>query len=129
MLLPQSDAAVSAVSAQVIIITISACRDGYKMRLSSHRSTKPQSIPTQPISQKRLTKAAADVIGSSSRFERKKRESGAFDSLSPQEVVQLQHTIEQYAAAMAANSGLRLRGCVQVRDAALARAEAAGRDV
>ncbi len=37
----------------------------------------------------------------------------AYESLSPQEVVQLQHTIEQYAAAIAANSGLRLRGTVQ----------------
>ena len=53
------------------------------------------------------------------------RESGAFDSLSPQEVVQLQHTIEQYATAIAANSGLRLRGTVQVRDAAMFRAQAA----
>ncbi len=54
------------------------------------------------------------------------RESGAFDALSPQEVVQLQHTIEAYAVAIAANSGLRVRGSVQVRDAALSRAEARG---
>jgi hypothetical protein len=78
------------------------------MWLRSHRSTNTQSMPIQPISQKRLTKAAAGVIGSSSRFERMLRESGAFDSLSPQDMVQLQHTIEQYAAAMAAESGLRL---------------------
>ena len=54
------------------------------------------------------------------------RESGAFDALSPQEVVQLQHTIETYAVAMAAGGGLRLRGAAEVRDAALSRAEARG---
>ena len=54
------------------------------------------------------------------------RESGAFDALSPQEVVQLQHTIEAYAVAMAANGGLRLRGTAEVRDAAMSRAEARG---
>ena len=74
-------------------------------------------MPSQP-SAKRITKARAGVIGSSSRFERMLRESGAFESLSPEEVVQLQHTLEQYAAAIAANSGLRVRGSVQVRDAA-----------
>jgi hypothetical protein len=81
-------------------------------------------MPTQPsITPKRVAKARAGVIGSSSRFERMLRESGAFDALSPQEVVQLQHTIETYAVAMAANSGLRVRGSVQVRDAALSRDE------
>ena len=84
-------------------------------------------MPTQPSSTpKRVAKARAGVIGSSSRFERMLRESGAFDALSPQEVVQLQHTIEAYAVAMAANNGLRVRGSVQVRDAALSRAEARG---
>ena len=84
-------------------------------------------MPTQPSSTpKRVAKARAGVIGSSSRFERMLRESGAFDALSPQEVVQLQHTIETYAVAMAANSGLRVRGSVQVRDAALSRDEARG---
>ena len=82
-------------------------------------------MPTQP-STKRIAKASAGVIGSSTRFERMLRESGAYDSLTPQEVVQLQHTIEAYAAAIAANSGLRLRGAAQVRDAALSRAEARG---
>jgi hypothetical protein len=82
-------------------------------------------MPTQP-SAKKVAKAAAGVIGSSSRFERTLRESGAFDSLSPEKVVQLQHTLEQYAAAIAANSGLRVRGSVQVHDAALSRAEARG---
>ena len=66
-------------------------------------------MPTQP-STKRIAKASAGVIGSSTRFERMLRESGAYDSLTPQEVVQLQHTIEAYAAAIAANSGLRHRG-------------------
>ena len=75
---------------------------------------------------KRVAKARAGVIGSSSRFERMLRESGAFDALSPQEVVQLQHTIEAYAVAIAANNDLRVRGSVQVRDAALSRAEARG---
>ena len=85
-------------------------------------------MPTQPsATPKRLAKASAGVIGSSTRFERMLCESGAFDALSPQEVVQLQHTIEQYAAAIAANSGLRVRGAVQVRDAAMShRAEARG---
>ena len=84
-------------------------------------------MPTQPsATPKRVAKARAGVIGSSSRFERMLRESGAFDALSPQEVVQLQHTIEDYAAAIAANSGLRVRGSVQVRDAALSRDEARG---
>ena len=85
----------------------------------------PQSfaVTTTPT---RVAKARAGVIGSSSRFERMLRESGAFDALSPQEVVQLQHTIEQYAAAIAGNSGLRVRGTVQVRDAALSRAAAFG---
>ncbi len=97
-----------------------------------HKPHKPKSMPTQPsaqrpISQKRLTKAAAGVVGSSSRFERMLRESGAPDSLIPQEVVQLQHTIEQYVIVLSADSSLR--GCVQVRNAALARAEAAGRGV
>ena len=83
-------------------------------------------MPTQPsATPKRVAKARAGVIGSSSRFERMLRESGAFDALSPQEVVQLQHTLEQYAAAIAANSGLRVRGSVQVRDAADARDGAA----
>ena len=82
-------------------------------------------MPSQP-SAKRISKARAGVIGSSSRFERMLRESGAFDALSPQEVVQLQHTIETYAVAMAANSGLRLRGAAEVRDVALSRAEARG---
>ena len=86
-------------------------------------------MPTQP-STKRIAKASAGVIGSSTRFERMLRaasgRTGAFDALSPQEVVQLQHTIEAYAAAIAANSGLRLRGAAQVRDAALSRAEARG---
>ena len=86
-----------------------------------------QNMPTQPtITPKRVAKARAGVIGSSSRFERMLRESGAFDALSPQEVVQLQHTIEQYAAAIAGNSGLRVRGTAQVRDAALSRAAAFG---
>ena len=80
-------------------------------------------MPSQP-SAKRVAKARAGVIGSSSRFERLLRESGAFESLTPQEVVQLQHTIEQYAAAIAANNGIRVRGSIEVRDAALARAEA-----
>ena len=80
-------------------------------------------MPSQP-SAKRVAKARAGVIGSSSRFERLLRESGAFDSLTPQEVVQLQHTIETYAAAIAANNGIRVRGSIEVRDAALARAEA-----
>ncbi len=80
-------------------------------------------MPAQP-SAKRIAKARAGVIGSSSRFERMLRESGAFESLSPEEVLQLQHNIEQYAAAIAANSGLRVRGSVQVRDAALSRDEA-----
>jgi hypothetical protein len=75
---------------------------------------------------KRVAKARAGIIGSSSRFERMLHDSGAFDSLSPQEVVQLQHTIDQYETAMAANSGLRLRGSVQVRYAALSRVEARG---
>ena len=75
---------------------------------------------------KRVAKARAGVVGSSSRFERMLRESGAFDALSPQEVVQLQHTIETYAVAMAANGGLRLRGTAEVRDAAMSRAEARG---
>ena len=84
-------------------------------------------MPTQPSSTpKRVAKARAGVIGSSSRFERMLRESGAFDALSPQEVVQLQHTIETYAVAMAAGGGLRLRGAAEVRDAALSRAEARG---
>ena len=82
-------------------------------------------MPSQP-SAKRVAKARAGVIGSSSRFERMLRESGAFDALSPQEVVQLQHTIEEYAAAIASNSGLRVRGSVQVRDAGLSRDEARG---
>jgi hypothetical protein len=89
-------------------------------------------MPTQPsaqkpISQKRLMKAAAGVIGSSSRFEWMLRESGAFECLSPQEVVQLQHTIEQYTIVLSEDS--RLQGCTQALDAALARAEAAGRCV
>ena len=84
-------------------------------------------MPSQP-SAKRVAKARAGVIGSSSRFERLLRESGAFDSLTPQEVVQLQHTIEQYAAAIAANNGLRVRGSIEVRDAGLSRAEAPGGD-
>ncbi len=79
-----------------------------------------------PSTPKRIAKARAGVIGSSSRFERMLRESGAFESLTLQEVVQLQHTIEQYAVAIVANSGLRVRGTVQVRDAALSRAEASG---
>ena len=54
-------------------------------------------MPSQP-SAKRIAKARAGVIGSSSRFERLLRESGAFESLTPQEVVQLQHTIEQTTA-------------------------------
>ena len=84
-------------------------------------------MPSQPsATSKRIAKASAGVIGSSTRFERMLRESGAYDSLTPQEVVQLQHTIEAYAAAIAANSGLRLRGAAQVRDAALSRAEARG---
>ena len=84
-------------------------------------------MPTQPSSTpKRVSKARAGVIGSSSRFERMLRESGAFDALSPQEVVQLQHTIETYAVAMAAGGGLRLRGAAEVRDVALSRAEARG---
>ena len=82
-------------------------------------------MPSQP-SAKRVAKARAGVIGSSSRFERLLRDSGAFDSLTPQQVVQLQHTIEQYAAAIAANNGLRVRGSIEVRDAALSRAEAHG---
>jgi hypothetical protein len=91
------------------------------------RNSDHENMPTQPsATPKRLAKASAGVIGSSTRFERMLRESGAFDALSPQEVVQLQHTIEQYAAAIAANSGLRVRGAVQVRDAALSRAEARG---
>ena len=91
--------------------------------------TPPQSfaVTTTP---KRVAKARAGVIGSSSRFERMLRaasgRTGAFDALSPQEVVQLQHTIEQYAAAIAGNSGLRVRGTAQVRDAALSRAAAFG---
>ena len=88
-------------------------------------------MPSQP-SAKRVAKARAGVIGSSSRFERLLRaasgRTGAFDSLTPQEVVQLQHTIEQYAAAIAANNGLRVRGSIEVRDAALSRAEAHGGD-
>ena len=87
--------------------------------------TPPQSFAVT-ITPKRVAKARAGVIGSSSRFERMLRESGAFDALSPQEVVQLQHTIEQYAAAIAGNSGLRVRGTAQVRDAALSRAAAFG---
>jgi hypothetical protein len=79
-------------------------------------------MPTRP-SAKRVAKAAAGVIGSSTRFEGMLRAAGAFESLSPDEVVQLQHTIEQYAAAIAANSGLRVRGTVQVRDAALSHDE------
>ena len=82
-------------------------------------------MPTQPSNTpKRVAKARAGVIGSSSRFERMLRDSGAFDNLSPDEVVQLQHTLEQYAVAMAAGGGLRVRGSVQVRDAALSRDEA-----
>ena len=80
-------------------------------------------MPSQP-SAKRVAKARAGVIGSSSRFERLLRESGAFDSLTLQEVVQLQHTIEAYAVAIAANNGLRVRGSIEVRDAGLSRAEA-----
>jgi hypothetical protein len=44
---------------------------------------------------KRVAKASPGVIGSSSRFERMLIESGAFAGLSPQDVLQLQHTIEQ----------------------------------
>ncbi len=84
-------------------------------------------MPSQP-SAKRVAKARAGVIGSSSRFERLLRaasgRTGAFDSLTPQEVVQLQHTIEQYAATIAANNGIRVCGSIEVRDAALSRAEA-----
>ena len=84
-----------------------------------------QNMPSQP-SAKRVAKARAGVIGSSSRFERLLRESGAFDSLTPQEVVQLQHTIEQYAVAIAANNGIRVRGSIEVRAAAQAREDARG---
>ena len=80
----------------------------------------PTHMPSQP-SAKRVAKARASVIGSSSRFEKMLRDSGAFESLSPQEVVQLQHTIEQYAVTIAAGGGLRLQGSVQVCDAALSR--------
>jgi hypothetical protein len=80
-------------------------------------------MQTQPPSQKRLTKAAAGIIGSSNHFEWMLRESGALDSLSPQEVIQLQHTLEQYAVAMAAGGGLRLkceiRRCLALRIAAV----------
>ncbi len=51
-------------------------------------------------------------------------ESGSFASLSPQEVLQLQHTIEQYAAAIAAGRGIRERGTAEVRDAMSQRAGA-----
>jgi hypothetical protein len=79
-----------------------------------------KTMPTQP-SAKRIAKATAGIVGSSSHFERMLRESGAFECLSPAEVVQLQHTIEQYVVAIAANSGLRVRSSVQVCAAALSR--------
>ena len=88
---------------------------------SSHENLPTQPHPNAP---KRVAKARVGAIGSSRRFERMLRESGAFEMLSPQEVVQLQHTLEQYVVAMAANSGLRVLGAVQVRDAALSRADA-----
>jgi hypothetical protein len=80
-------------------------------------------MPSQP-SQKRVAKASAGVIGSGSRFERMLIESGAFGSLSPQDVLQLQHTIEQYAAAIAAGRGLSVLGTAAVRDAMSRRADA-----
>ena len=82
-------------------------------------------MPSAPTSSKRVAKASAGVIGSGSRFERMLIESGAFASLSPQDVLQLQHTIEQYdAAAIAAGRGMRVRGTAEVRDAMSRRADA-----
>ena len=81
-------------------------------------------MPSSPTSNKRVAKANAGVIGSSSRFERMLIESGSFASLSPQEVLQLQHTIEQYAAAIAAGRGMRVRSTAEVQDAMSRRADA-----
>jgi hypothetical protein len=72
-------------------------------------------MPSAP-SKKRVAKASAGVIVSSSRFERLLIESGAFrvDRLSPQEMLQLQHTIEQYAAIIAASRSMHVRGTAEV---------------
>ena len=82
-------------------------------------------MPSQPSSN-RLAKARAGIIGSSSRFEKLLRERGIFESLPPQMIVQLQHTLEQYAVAIAANNGIRVRGSIEVRAAAQAREDARG---
>jgi hypothetical protein len=75
-----------------------------------------------------MAKAAAGIVGSRSRFERMLRDAGVFEHISPGDVVQLQHSIEQYIVAIAANNGLRVRGSVEVRAAAQARAEARDRE-
>ena len=73
-----------------------------------------------------MAKAAAGIIGSRSRFERMLRDAGVFEHISPADVVQLQHSIEQYIVAIAANNGLRVRAAAQARAEALSREEARG---
>ena len=82
-------------------------------------------MSAQP-SQKRITKTTAGVIGSNSRFERMLRESGALDNLIQQEEIQLQHTIKQYAVAIAANNclGPSLPDSVVPRDVLITRSRA-----
>ena len=75
-----------------------------------------------------MAKAAAGIVGSRSRFERMLRDAGVFEHISPGDVVQLQHSIEQYIVAIAANNGLRVRGSVEVRVRAAAQARAEARE-